>query len=576
MVVRRRSKRPRRRLFPYGEWRYAVLVILLLVMASVAAKMALDALAQHPDLREAETAMTDITLTVFTLTFGFLFLTGGFGIWAIRKTSENEGRRRIGRFVDDMGYLSDGLLTVDAKGRVTGMNPAARVFCEDAPDERAPLAALFPCLTQGDLGSLVHQREPYEVERAFRRGDGELRGLRFRSQHTGDASLILVSDVTAAKARQVQDLQGNHLQILGRMARGVAHDFNNILCAISAEAALARRSAASPDDATTALDSIVGLSARGAELANRLVGLSRMDSGGETACDVEEHVHRSAELLRTALDPAWTVEVASSGPVPLVALGGSQLEQMLLGIGLTATDALERPGVARIEVRTEGGDKQAKRDPSRVAITVDVSYRPAPDPIAYRPEDAVPADDTGVVASVIRSLLEERGGSFLVFPGRDGGYTYQILLPALRVARQQAAAKLGVPEKTRAALAGCRTLLALPPGRAATDLEGRLQVLGLAAEGVHALPDLLERIDRDPLPEVLVMDRRLLGGEPNALIQAMVKLLPAAMLVVLSETPTLDRVGLPDEITFLRSDTPPDSLIETLAMARERLTAGVG
>lgn len=576
MAVQDTPERAGCNLFSCGEWRYAVLVILLLMVAAVAAKLAVDALAGHPDLQDAEGALTPIAVTIFTLTFGFLFLAGGFGIWAIRTTSEVEGLRRIGRFVDNMNYLSDPLLAVDAKGRVTGMNPAARDLAEGPCRDRARLEECFPCLTQKDLASLVSRLEAYEVERAYRRSDGLLRGLRFRSQNTGDAHLIMVSDVTAAKARQAQDVQSNHLQILGRLARAVAHDFNNILCAISAQAALARRSDTVQGGTAQALDAIVGLSARGADLADRLVSLSRIDPGGDLARNVEDHVIRSRKLLETALDTAWTVDTALPGSPVQVGVAGNQLEQILFGIGLTAADSLDRPGVLRLAVCDPTGRAALDPGSSKVAITLVASPGRPDEGQAWRAAEPVPADDTGVVASVIGSLLEDLGGSLSVFPTRDGSYAYQIVLPSLRMARDQIAAKIGIPDEIRSALEGRRTLLAMPVGQPAEDLEDRLQGLGLAASSTHTLPDLLGLIDEaDPVPEALIIDRRVLGGEPNALIRAITKLLPSAMLVILSETPALDCVGMSEEIVFMPLDAPPDSIIEALARPRRAELVGV-
>ncbi|MFH0880883.1 MAG: hypothetical protein V2A34_14300, partial [Lentisphaerota bacterium] len=65
-----------------------------------------------------------ITIAILALTMGFLFLAGALGLWAIRSTSERESRRRIGRFVDAMDYLSDGLIALDRKGHMTGSNPS--------------------------------------------------------------------------------------------------------------------------------------------------------------------------------------------------------------------------------------------------------------------------------------------------------------------------------------------------------------------------------------------------------------------------------------------------------------------
>jgi PAS domain-containing protein len=575
MVVQGSQDQRLPRLFRHGEWRYAIQVILLLAVAGIASKLAMDALARHPGLREAEEALNSIAVTLFSLTFGFLFLTGGFGIWAIRTTNEIEGRRRIGRFVDEMGYLSDPLLAVDRRGRVTGMNPSARRLAGRGGRGRRRIEDLFPCLTSEDVEGLVARREPYEVERALRGVDGTLQALRFRSQYSRDARVVLVSDVTAAKTRQARDLQRNHLQILGRLARGVAHDFNNVLCAISAEAALARRPGTSTRETARALDAIAGLSVRGAELADRLARLSRIEAVGEPARDVAEHLERAADLLRTALDPAWAVEVSSPVAAVAVPLGGQQLEQILVGIGLNIGDAPASPGTLRMAVeRTEGEQGRDSEDPSRVTICVEAADLPGDGGQGWNESGALDPEDIGVVASVIRSLLEDLGGKLVVYPARNGSYGYRITLPTLRAAEERVAAGLGLPAEVRSALEGCRTLLALPQGRQAEDLAARLRVLGARLAMVQTLPDLLGRIDRDPVSELLVIDRLLLGGEADPLLRAIRKLLPSAILVVLSGTPVLDRVGMPEEIEFVATGAPPDSVIEAMARARRPATAG--
>ena len=67
--------------------------------------------------------------------------------------------------------------------------------------------------------------------------------FRFRSQpsselHSLGLRLIQISDVTLIRKQQQRQRQFARLQLVGNIAHGVAHDFNNILCSIAGYASL--------------------------------------------------------------------------------------------------------------------------------------------------------------------------------------------------------------------------------------------------------------------------------------------------------------------------------------------------
>ena len=57
--------------------------------------------------------MSVVNLMLLSLSMGFLFLAGGFGLWVLKFVAEKESRRRLGRFVDAMYYVSDPLLLIN-------------------------------------------------------------------------------------------------------------------------------------------------------------------------------------------------------------------------------------------------------------------------------------------------------------------------------------------------------------------------------------------------------------------------------------------------------------------------------
>ena len=158
------------RVFHAGMWRYALLIVLLFAIAGVASHETISSItallgeAQEGSTIPDEITMRIVTVPILALTMGFLFLAGALGIWAIRSTAIIEGRRRVGRFVDAMDYLSDGLLAVDRNGRVTGSNPAARNLAARNLGKGATLRDYFPYLSAADLELLEDAAGPQEVE----------------------------------------------------------------------------------------------------------------------------------------------------------------------------------------------------------------------------------------------------------------------------------------------------------------------------------------------------------------------------------------------------------------------------
>ena len=81
---------------------------------------------------------------------------------------------------------------------------------------------------------------PQELERNCLY-DSSLHTLRFRSQPSSGVRLVMVSDVTDMRTHEIHCRQIALLQLVGRIAGGMANDFNNILCSISVYADLLAR-----------------------------------------------------------------------------------------------------------------------------------------------------------------------------------------------------------------------------------------------------------------------------------------------------------------------------------------------
>lgn len=562
------------RMFHAGLWRYAVLIVLLFVIAGLASRETISSItellteAQGGSKIPDESTMKIVTIPILALTMGFLFLAGALGIWAIRSTAIIEGRRRVGRFVDAMDYLSDGLLAVDRSGRVTGSNPAARSLASANAGSGGRLRDYFPYLSEDDLTLLEDAVEPQEVECVSREPD-RLRAFRFRSQPSEDINLILVSDVTRQKADEMRGRQVARLQLIGRIARGVAHDFNNILCAISGHASLLSRQKTGGD--SVSLTAIIKESERGAMLAGQMLDLSRTGLKGSPCATFAEHVEKAVGLLRVALSADWQVIADVQGQFPTVALTEVQVEQVIVNLGLIASDELGKPGVLHIRVREPSAEPLMGVGKEAAAVALISAYGTQPDlsDIMVHPETQTTAEESGVIQSVVRSMVEEVGGrvDVIVTPGNH--HSFRFSLPPFSASERWMSAIASVPEELRMYLTSWKVLLAVSEREGFRTIEQYLKEIGIVVTVAEDIVSALQHVEADRELSAIVCDRRVLGEEADALLGAIIKLRPRAGLVVLCSAPESMRASLKSDIIFEPLNVTPDAILQAILRARE-------
>jgi len=547
------------RLFPREAWSYAVLLVVLFSIGTIAVWHTLSYLEQHVSASE----LGVVTIMMWSLTLGFMLIAGAFGLWAIRFSADAESRRRIGRFVDAMHFLHDGLLVLDRRGRVTGSNPAAAPLLTSELTKNQPLREAFPCLSEDDVEALLDTKEPNEVERLLNARDSS-RSLRFRSYPSEDLTLVLISDVTAMNVRRLRSRQAARLQLIGQIARGVAHDFNNLLCAISGHAALAARVEPGSAAMMKSVTAINRSAEKGVLLAGHLLELSQSPVTGRSTGMIKEHIKIVAEILGYTLPSGWRVAYSVDEELPAVGLSRMQFEQLMINVGLLAADTLDRPGVLRMTASRPGPEPPLDVGEGYAGVIL-VSASPA-----ESPEDRGPSTGTsgeaGVIESVVSSMLAEAGGSFHRTWTEDGTPIFRVALPHGYVgAAKDGAGEL--PEELKSYITQWTVLLALPQ-RELEPLRRRLDRLPLNVEEVDDIMSALGRVDREAGLDAVIMEYSLLGRQPKALLKAILKLRPSVGLVVLCEDPESDSQGLTTDIVFESAQASPDKILAAMVDAK--------
>jgi PAS domain S-box-containing protein len=349
-------------------------------------------------------------------------------------------------------YESAGMATalVGLDGRIMTANAAAEEMLGYAEQEWPELEpnALFHPDDRDDIGQLMGEllqgeRDRYRQEIRFLSASGETLWTHFSVALVRDAdgkpqfAIGMAEDVTERRVLEEQLRQSQKLEAVGRLAGGVAHDFNNMLTAISGYTAFALEHAEDGSTLRSDLDEIRKATDRATLLTRQLLAFSRKQVLEPELIDLNEIVTEMESMLRpligadvmlkTALDPALGPIVADPG----------QLNQVVMNLVVNAADAMPTGGVLSIETANAevGEGSEGTIDPgSYVTLTVrdqgegidEETLRQIFEPF-FTTKDA--GKGTGLGLATVYGIVKQSGGYVEVESELEVGSAFRIYLP---------------------------------------------------------------------------------------------------------------------------------------------------
>ncbi len=240
---------------------------------------------------------------------------------------------------------------------------------------------------------------------------------------------------------------------LGRMASGVAHDFNNTLCVMKLwTGLLADDPQADIPSMRAALQDIRDATTNAQQLTSQLLAFSRDEAGEKGVCDLAAVVPRDCETLGRILSDDIAVECRADAAA-IVPLSAGQVQEMLLNLGINARDAMPQGG--RLSIATENLRLAGPPDglpPGRYCrLTVSDSGTGMSEEVKARIFEPffttkAPGAGTGLGLAMVYGLVKGVGGSIAVRSRLGEGTTFSILLPVVDSAALAPESKRGVLE----------------------------------------------------------------------------------------------------------------------------------
>ncbi|HEY6079359.1 MAG TPA: ATP-binding protein, partial [Polyangiaceae bacterium] len=317
------------------------------------------------------------------------------------------------------------------------------------------------------------------------RPDGEVRwvaasGIAVRDHKGGVARVVgSLQDITHRRLLEARLLEAQKLESIGRLAGGVAHDFNNMLTAILGNVDLAA-DAESLTEVRQLLAEVRVTAERSAALTAQLLAFARRQVIEPKVIEPNALLRRLNALLRRVLGEhiEMQVELASSY---CVRADASQLEQVVLNLVTNARDSM--PSGGRLTLQTadaELDDPQAQAQPDsspgpHVRITVKdtgTGILPQDLPHVFEPFFTTRQGGTGLGLATCYGIVKQTGGHISVHSTFGRGSVFEVFLP--RVDAPAPDGPTPMPPLT-AARSGARVLLVEDEGAVRGVLERALK-----------------------------------------------------------------------------------------------------
>ncbi|MFT3784450.1 MAG: ABC transporter substrate binding protein [Nibricoccus sp.] len=170
--------------------------------------------------------------------------------------------------------------------------------------------------------------------------------------------LIIVVDITSHKQAdaereklRAQLTQAQKMEEIGRLAGGVAHDFNNMLTAIQINAAEAQQALAKGRPIDGKLDEIICCSQRSASFTQRLLTFARKQPIAPKVLHLNQAIGGTLDMIRRMIGEKIEIHWNPGPDLWSTKLDPSQLDQLLTNLCVNARDAIN--GNGRIIISTQ-------------------------------------------------------------------------------------------------------------------------------------------------------------------------------------------------------------------------------
>lgn len=313
-------------------------------------------------------------------------------------------------------------------------------------------ASETPGETRARIASVMREGRK-DFETLHRTKTGEVRNVFVTAQASEIAGRTVyhclwrdITDQKQSEARrhelEAQLQHAQKMESVGRLAGGVAHDFNNILTGIGGYTELATDRLDEKHPARDDLAEVQRLAKRAADLTRQLLAFSRRQPLEPMVLNLNETVAYTAKMLKRVLGENIDLQFIHGASLGNVRADPGQVEQILMNLAVNARDAMPEGG--KLTIETANVDLDAGYASHHVAVAPGRYVMVAVSDTGHGMDSATQArlfepffttkekgKGTGLGLATVYGIVKQHGGSIWVYSEPGKGATFKIYLPCV-------------------------------------------------------------------------------------------------------------------------------------------------
>lgn len=281
---------------------------------------------------------------------------------AYKNMALNQSERNLSTTLDSIG---DAVITTDESMNVMKINPVAEQVTGWSSDDGSgkhledilnmlnadtktpvenPAKIVFDTdkILSVPSGTLLKDRNGNEKPVSYSAApihsiDGRISGV-----------VIVFRDESSRMILEEQLRQSQKMEAIGRLAGGVAHDFNNMLCGIQGAADLLYGKHKNDPSSERLISIIIEAVERTSSLTRQMLDFSRVGKRESSSIDIHKLIVSVVSILERSVDKKVTIATELEASGCIIRGDSAQLQSALLNLGINARDAMPRGGIIRI------------------------------------------------------------------------------------------------------------------------------------------------------------------------------------------------------------------------------------
>lgn len=364
-----------------------------------------------------------------------------------RREAEESLRERDDHFRLLIEKATDLITVLDREGTIVYKSPSVRNVLGYKPSEVLGLK----------FADFVHPDDRDEaveiLSQAFKGGDLQIPDFTVRVRNASDewiylqstgravpdygeeGSLILNSrNITEQMELQRQLFQAQKMEAVGRLAGGVAHDFNNILSVIIMQSELVAAENELSDEVLEDLKEVCNAAERAAHLTRQLLLFSRKQIFQPERVELCEVVSDLAKMLQRIIGEDIRMRLSLATESLTVRADPGMLDQVILNLVVNARDAMPRGGLLVLETALERDESSGQEMAVLRVRDSGVGIEPELVPRIFEPffTTKEKGRGTGLGLATVYGIVEQHKGRIEVSSQLGQGTDFTVLLPMLR------------------------------------------------------------------------------------------------------------------------------------------------